>query len=254
MAKGFKHGAGGISTLNFHVVINPKPDYPKENTIWINTDTPISYYEFSGTQPTAAQEGALWVCTGSQGQIKFNALKKNGIQVYPFFARQYVGGAWVDKTARIYQGGAWVDWIQYLYNLGNEFPETTGGWVARAHASITKGEEYLTVTKTTDNSAWISTANAIDFTNVARIEADYSNTNSSGSSGMFLQNGTPPSSGGADWSKKVAKVFDTSTGGLNSYKTMTLNTEAITGTYLVYFIMYYGGRIKSVRIFINKVV
>lgn len=252
MAKGFKHGAGGISTLNFHVVINPKPDYPKENTIWINTDTPISYYEFSGTQPTAAQEGALWVCTGSQGQIKFNALKKNGIQVYPFFARQYVGGAWVDKTARIYQGGAWVDWIQYLYNLGNEFPETTGGWVGRANATINRTSDYLELvaTKSSEAYPWVSTGKAIDFTNITRIEMDYSNNERSSHSGLFLQNGNPPSSGGMDWSKAVAKAFDVSTGGLDSYKTLTLNTSAITGTYLVYVLPYLKGRVKSIRLYI----
>lgn len=47
MAKGFKHGAGGGNPLNFKVVGNPQPNNPKENTIWIDTDVPITGWQFS---------------------------------------------------------------------------------------------------------------------------------------------------------------------------------------------------------------
>ena len=60
MAKGFKHGSGGTS-LNFKVVGNPKPTSPKENTIWINTDVPITGYHFSATQPETMAEGMVHI-------------------------------------------------------------------------------------------------------------------------------------------------------------------------------------------------
>ena len=43
MAKGFKHGAGGVSALNFKIVGGTEqPVDPKENTLWVNTQTEIS--------------------------------------------------------------------------------------------------------------------------------------------------------------------------------------------------------------------
>lgn len=249
MAKGFKQGAGGVSPLNFKVVGGTSaPGSPKENTIWVNTATAITSYVFSATQPTGS-EGMVWIKTGVASPAAFNALKKNGIQLYPLIARQYVSGVWVDKTAKSYQGGKLVDWINYLYNEGNEFKDITGGWIVKAQGTITKEAGYLAIKKTSDSAAWISTTSVIDFTDITRIEADYSNDANSSHSGMFLQNGNPPSSGGMDWSKAVAKVWDISTGGLNTYKTMTLNTTAIKGTYLVYLLVYQNARFKSIRIY-----
>ena len=53
MAKGFKHGAGGGTPLNFKVVGGTSaPSNPKENTIWVNTSTAITSWDFSATEPT----------------------------------------------------------------------------------------------------------------------------------------------------------------------------------------------------------
>lgn len=95
--------------LNFEVVGNPQPVNPKENTIWVNTSTAITDYVFEATQPTAAT-GRVWILTGASSQVMFNALKKNWLYVYPISVKQYVNGAWVDRTAKSYIGGKWVDW------------------------------------------------------------------------------------------------------------------------------------------------
>lgn len=58
----------------------------------------------------SVREGTVLFNIGTNSHVGFNALKKNGIQVYPLSAKQYVSGAWVGKTAKSYQGGAWVDW------------------------------------------------------------------------------------------------------------------------------------------------
>ena len=52
MSDGFIVRRGGGTSLNFKVVGNPQPSSPKENTIWVDTDTPIPSWEFSATQPT----------------------------------------------------------------------------------------------------------------------------------------------------------------------------------------------------------
>ena len=120
MAKGFKAGAGGGAPLNFKVVGNPQPSNPKVNTIWVNTDVPISKWHFDVNQPENMAEGDVWFSTGTISSVAFNALKKNGIQVYPLSAKQYVGGVLVDVEAKSYQNGRWVEWSReyYLFKAG----------------------------------------------------------------------------------------------------------------------------------------
>ena len=123
-------GGGGSGGLNFQVIGGTTaPSNPKENMIWVNTSTKITSYIFSATQPTGSA-GMVWISTGTSSKLEFNALKKNGIQVYPISAKQYISGAWVDKTAKSYQNGEWVEWFPgaWLYNGGSVNEELTGGW------------------------------------------------------------------------------------------------------------------------------
>ena len=81
---------------------------------------------------SSKQEGMVWISIGTSSYTDFNALKKNGIMVYPLAVKQYIGGAWVGKSAKIYQGGAWVDLRDgELYYNGEEYTDITGGWVDR---------------------------------------------------------------------------------------------------------------------------
>ena len=110
MGQAFLHGNGGASSLNFKVVGGTSaPSNPKENTIWINTSTTITSYVFSTTEPTEPLEGMVWFLTGKSSTAEFNAIKKNRLQVYPSSAKQYIGGAWVDKPTKIYRDDAWGD-------------------------------------------------------------------------------------------------------------------------------------------------
>jgi hypothetical protein len=77
----------------------------------------------------------VWIAIDTFSSGDFNALKENGIQVYPISAKQYVSGAWVGKTAKSYKNGKWVDWITYLYNAGDECTSLTGGWKNRGWGS-----------------------------------------------------------------------------------------------------------------------
>jgi hypothetical protein len=74
-------------------------------------------------------EGTVWITTGTSSTAPFNALKKNGVMVYPISAKQYISGAWVEETVKSYQGGEWVDWWNGpLYEPGNTYDGITGGW------------------------------------------------------------------------------------------------------------------------------
>ena len=153
MAKGFKHGSGGSNPLNFKVICNPKPENARENTIWVDTDRINNYY-FSATQPENMEEYDVWFPIGTSSPVGFNAVKKNGIQVYPISAKQYVNGAWVDKTAKSWQGGKWVDWWSgVLYESGNEWRAITGGWNSYAEKNTTTSSEVNSTTVMTKHSS-----------------------------------------------------------------------------------------------------
>jgi hypothetical protein len=121
--EGFGSGGAGV---NFKIVGGTtQPTTTRENTIWVNTDTAISGWVFSATEPTEPAAGMVWLTVGTSSSVAFNALKKNGLQVYPISALQYIGSEWTAKTAKSYIGGKWADWWNgELYKSGKEF----AGW------------------------------------------------------------------------------------------------------------------------------
>lgn len=194
MAKGFKHGASSSTSLNFKVVGGTtEPASPKENTIWVNTDTPITDWYFSATQPENMEEGDVWFPVGTSSPVAFDALKKQNIMVYPQLAQQYVGGTLVNKVAKTYQGGEWVDlWDgTALFSNGNQWEAVTGGWVnaPQINASyaniipIKVGDSIeLDVNSTSGYRQCVAiTKNKIDTTGYTAVEVNVSSfANSSG--------------------------------------------------------------------------
>jgi hypothetical protein len=164
-------GAGG--GLNFKVVGGTSaPASPKENTIWVNTDVEITSWVFSATEPETPAAGMVWISTGTSSTAPFDALKKNSIMVYPLTAKQYVSGAWVDKTAKSYQNGALVDWWNgELYDTGNEYATFTGGWTATAIAgttTVTKDATSMTI-KTDYGDDALHCSNKMDLTDYSKL-------------------------------------------------------------------------------------
>lgn len=117
----FSSGGAG-SSLNFKVVGGTtEPVSPRENTIWINTDTEISGYQFAAVVPQDPAEGMVWIAVGLYGNISFSATKKNPVMVYPLSVQQYIAGEWVEKDAKIRQVNAWVDFEtkKYYFKAGS---------------------------------------------------------------------------------------------------------------------------------------
>ena len=105
-------GTGG--GINFKVIGGTtQPTNPKENTIWVNTDTYIYTYSMINTLPTwEAGEGAVCFTFGAanagiNGQI--NLLNNNEISIKIGSCYQYIGGQWVKKEVKIYSDGEWKD-------------------------------------------------------------------------------------------------------------------------------------------------
>ena len=161
MAKGFKHGTSGKkdNPLNFQVKTYPsetelKADKPTENTIGICTTTTMNDWVFSATEPTEPKVGMVWFSVGKSSTTEFNALKENTLQVYPLSAKQYEGGAWVDKTAMSYQNGEWVDWIPAgaLYYKGDECTRLGGNWINKPWKLSSSDYNAGSLTSFTKNS------------------------------------------------------------------------------------------------------
>lgn len=157
---------GGSNPLNFKVVGGlVQPENPRENTIWVNTDVPITGWIFSATKPEAPAEGMVWFTTGTFSAAEFNALKKNGLAVYPVSARQYVSGAWEKKPAALYQRGTWaeLDHKLYLYKNGDSCADITGGWGANpSQTAGTLSADRMILNGSSSAPVGLSTANYID--------------------------------------------------------------------------------------------
>ena len=232
---------GGGGGLNFKVIPNPQPDTAKENTIWVDTDRINNYY-FSATQPENMVDYDVWFHVGTSSPVEFNALRKNGIQVYPMAAKQYVSGVWRDVVAKSYQGGEWVDWVRYLYQNGNEFTDLSGGWDIRntTAGSVTKNENSIKFALVGKNAQWTygaaNTKNKINLSNVRTIKLNDDFTTS------ITNQTTLPQLAIAE-STNVS--YDQNTGALtfvNAYSTSgSLDVSTFTGEYYVFVICVMHG-------------
>lgn len=125
--------------------------------------------------------GQVWIQTGNYSPVEFDALKDNEIQIIPINTKQYISGAWVNKTAKTYQSGAWKDWVIYLYNTGDKCESLHGGWTTstRWHATnaktpyITYNEDTMLVGVTGSGknfqSGILETVDGVDLTNYSKL-------------------------------------------------------------------------------------
>ena len=160
--------------LNFAVVGGTStPSSPNENTIWVNTSTSITSWVFSPDAPSSPSNGIVWFYVdSSSATISFNALKTNNIHIRPKSAKQYIDGAWVNKTAKIYQNGAWKDWARYIFRSGEGpiVPITHYQWNKAKSSHTNDYIEHTRYNSGNDMSATCTT-NVVDLTGYSTIYA-----------------------------------------------------------------------------------
>lgn len=253
MGNAFLHGfgaaGGSISNdgaLNFVVVGGTvQPSEAAENTIWVNTDAEITGYVFDVQEPAAPEEGMVWIYTGNSSAVAFNALKEDAIQIYPISCKQYVSGAWVDKTAMSYLDGAWVEWIKWdvLYEAGNENTVITGGWIGEGRGlgedsnysgtpGITRGTDSITFQNTETGGVIYHTTNKIDLTKYSTVVFDGTMTNNTAGNVMYF----------SVWSD-IGRLFSTNRVANMKVTTekdgeVTLDISGVTGECYVGFGLY----------------
>lgn len=201
MSKGFKHGS--TSPLNFKVVQYAteeelKAATPRENTIGVITNTDITSWVFSSTEPSQPENGMVWFTIGSNSAFKFNAIRKNVIEVYPKAAKQYIAGKWDHVVAKSYQTGNWANWDKYLFYYSSQdyewYCSNMPGVIASNHEGVaphfTKNENgSVTITGATGShgpyfGGIYRLSEAFDFTNVDKLVINVSNV-TGGSATVF---------------------------------------------------------------------
>lgn len=229
---------GGAAGLNFKVIGGTvQPTSASENTIWVNTSNDITGWVFSATAPANPVAGMVWFATSNSSSVAFNAVKKNGIWVYPAGCQQYISGAWVTKTAKTYQSGTWKDWVFWLYKDGVkevEFADNALNTIGTT--SLTWGDTAATFTGTGgDQTTWFSvwtTTPLIDVTAYTKLICKLSSLNcgnaSWGSFNIGLVRSTQTELAVAGGIKDaVAETYDKSVDG--AAKTITLDISNVTG-------------------------
>ena len=170
---GYPIMGGGGSDLNFKVIAvtseSALPSSAAENTIAVITTTAITSYVFASTAPASPVEGMVWLVTGTASTIGFNAIKKNGLWVYPTGCQQYVSGAWAEKQIMGYLNGSWERTDIWILKDGVINTEITGGFNFGNNAQFANG--LLKISYSGNRGGDYTSKSLIDLTNYSTLTA-----------------------------------------------------------------------------------
>lgn len=247
--------SGGGAALNFRVIGGTaQPSSAADNTIWVNTSEKITSWMFSFAEPAAPEEGMVWITLATTGVIGLNALKRNGIELHPISASQYIGGAWQIVTAMIWQDGAWTEWWDgYLYKPGDECTAVGGEWISEAVPisasgdasvrTITKGADSLSVAGVGGKGTIIRKTDPITLTGKKTLEFEGELYNPASTSPEYWASICIWTSIGTHYQQNVAAVYHQKSG--TSSGTITLDISSLDpGDYYVGFGLYGGSTLK----------
>lgn len=192
----------------------------------------IAGHIFSATQPENPVEGMVWFQTGASSVVPFNAIKKNGLWVYPNACRQYINSTWIKKVAEIYQNGGWKEWAYYIFDNGGL--GDSGGFT---NATV---ESTYIVTASSQAKKLSNSVNLIDLTGYSTLEVDMKKSANtySGTEYGRVYIGFAATSGSTTFAAK----YDVSKAARGVY---TLDISNLTGEY--YFTLRVWGNYDSAQ-------
>ena len=121
------------SDLNFRVIGGTtQPENPRENDIWIETNTTITSYSFQNFDSRNDLdfiEGKIYIKTDLNTNYIFNAIKINELYVSPVTVYQIESNDGIlvcnRKMASIYKNNKWNLLATFWYNRGNFYTINT---------------------------------------------------------------------------------------------------------------------------------
>lgn len=249
------------SNLNFRVyTASSLPNTGNENDICVISDVPMKNWILSPDVPSGAPrtDGDVWIQYYVTGNT-FNVLKNSTMLITGMSAKQYVNGAWVDKTATSYRGGKWTGWELVLYDAGDECTDVTGGWTSindsgAGKSTFTKNSDHMSITSSftsiLDFSRYTYTNLLINPTGYSKLNIlyDYSDTLSGSSSYTNFFLGMHNKNVG-DYNFDARKVLAKGTGVIASCDVSSISTQK----YVVMFCNMYGNSGTRVDIKIRKI-
>ena len=240
MGNAFLYANGGANPLNFKVVGGTaQPASPSENTIWIETDTPVNGWVFAPAEPDSPAAGQVWIRTVSTSPTAFNAVKQNILTVCPGSAYQYNGTEWDAKESQIFQNGSWNSFTIYLYKdgiwIGQQYTQTN----AAGTVSNTETGFICTIGGTNGSVAYAGVA--YDLTDFTLLKVHYTRQSWSASSqysnfGVFVSSSPTPDNG-ALYSGS-GTLANTRIATPDASGTVTLDVSDLSGVLYVWFGIY----------------
>lgn len=220
---GKTNGGSVGSSLNFKIIPYVTEEAllsatPTENTIGVVTTAKITSWIFCPSEPSKPVDGMLWIGIGSYSPGAFNALKKNTIMIYPVYARQHVGGSWVDVTAMNYLGGTWVEWTIDIIVYDSAATD-----IALELDNAKDSGTYLTLTLGKNDNATVK-SEPVRLSGQKTLEVVYRNLSGGGSFAGGIR--------ARVWNKGGEMVLETSRSTASS-GTLTLDISSLTGEYSV---------------------
>ena len=95
-----------------------RPGQMANNTIWVNTSTPISSWYISAEAPEDPSAGTVWIMIDYESDIQLELSNIPYIGVGIGTSYQYINGDWTIIPAEIYANGKYYSSNLVLYNHG----------------------------------------------------------------------------------------------------------------------------------------
>lgn len=182
MGQCFLYGNGSGGGLRLRIFGGASaPSSPKDNDIWVKTNTAIETWELSDkTLPISWDMPSGWVYIKGDFAGAYDYRETTGLALdvpgnhdCTMYARltscvQYDGSAWASKDAYIYHDG-WHQfscvWNGELFDNGNQYTQKTGGWVGNNYTEIGTTLKL----KVSNSRSIVSTVNAIDLSGYSTL-------------------------------------------------------------------------------------
>lgn len=220
--------AGGMPIDITIVGGTAQPGNPEDHTVWINTSVPITSYVISYNEPTAYDQGMIWIEIQSDSDNIINV--SDDVDLGIGIVRQYVNGGWKFMAGKVYQNSTWTPIQTWVYYCG-VYNTTLGGTWTRNNTSGTLLDEDGFIEKVNGSSNY-SSGKAIDLTNISSVIFDLEVLRAGTYNFGYISVSAKSGSYSNTWTN-APSTARTKLGSAAVRQKYTLNVSDLTGNYYI---------------------